>query len=77
MEIRNVQAYGKTVKNDSRNQTELIIQWYVTIKMRVNTTKNGFTANGGVKALFSLITVTFKKLNYFLCSFSNVNFILG
>ena len=54
MEFRYVRAYGKTAKNDSRNQTKLMIQWYVTIKMRVNTTKRGFTVNrGGKNIVFS------------------------
>ena len=56
--------------------TELIIQWHGTIKMRVNTTKSGFTVNRSGKT-FSLVTLTSKKLKHLLCSFSNINFILG
>ena len=36
MEFRHVRTYSKTAKSNGRNQTKLIIQWHVTIKMRVN-----------------------------------------
>ena len=41
MKFRYVRGYGKTEKNNSQNQIELIIQRRVIIKMRVNTTKGG------------------------------------
>ena len=45
MEFRHVSAYGKTAKDNCRNQIELITEGHVTTKMRVNTTKSGFTVN--------------------------------
>ena len=52
MEFRYVIAYAKTAKNNSRNQTELIVQQHATIKMGVNTIKGWFTVNRGGKNIF-------------------------
>ena len=61
MEFKHARAYGKTKKNNNRSYG----------------TYNSMAWNYQNACKNSLITLTSKKLKHLLCSFSNINFILG
>ena len=74
MEFRHVRTYGRTAKNNRRNEAKLITQWHVTIKMCGKTNKRGFTVNlGGKSIAFSelkqLLRIKAIILFFFECKF--------